>query len=229
MFKPYKIIPTKRLSCIYGYRNNEDEVVIDRTYESDSYNYLEQSWWKEITPMLSKENKLGWSKPYLESIGSEELMTTVGAAIYDGDEIVGISTVDWKISSVVNTIAQMKPTPNSFALFADTNNDYIIVSSDKYLADKNLLGKSLKEIPWYDTDLKNKADVLFETLGLNIETALNIFLRQSVREGRIPFEVTLNVPNSDTISAMTECLCLLKDENVKTYDVDDALKVLKAE
>ena len=78
-----------------------------------------------------------------------------------------------------------------------------------------------------DSDLKNKAEVLFQNLGLNMTTAFNMFLRQSVREGRIPFDVTINVPNSDTIEAMIESLKLLDDPNTKYYDVEDALKALK--
>ena len=79
-----------------------------------------------------------------------------------------------------------------------------------------------------DTELKNQADVLFASLGLNMTTAFNMFLRQAVREGRIPFESTINVPNSETISAMIEALLLERDPNVKTYSVEDALKELKA-
>ena len=79
-----------------------------------------------------------------------------------------------------------------------------------------------------DTDLKNQADALFQSLGLNMTTAFNMFLRQSVREGRIPFEATINVPNSETIAAMLETIQLANDPNVKTYDVEDALKELKA-
>ncbi len=78
-----------------------------------------------------------------------------------------------------------------------------------------------------DTDLKNQADTLFNNLGLNMTTAFNMFLRQSVREGRIPFEVTINVPNSETIAAMLETIQLANEPNVKTYDVEDALIKLK--
>ena len=78
-----------------------------------------------------------------------------------------------------------------------------------------------------DTDLKNKADALFASLGLNMTTAFNMFLRQSVREGRIPFEATINVPNSDTIASMIEALQLENDPNTVTYDVESALKELK--
>ena len=53
-----------------------------------------------------------------------------------------------------------------------------------------------------DEDLKKQADSLFSELGLNLTTAFNIFLRQSVREQQIPFRVSKNVPNSVTLAAM---------------------------
>ncbi|MBQ9265471.1 MAG: type II toxin-antitoxin system RelB/DinJ family antitoxin [Bacilli bacterium] len=78
-----------------------------------------------------------------------------------------------------------------------------------------------------DTDLKNKADALFAELGLNMTTAFNIFLRQTVREGKIPFAVSLNVENKETVEAMVEELRLENDPNVKTYSLEEALKELK--
>ena len=53
-----------------------------------------------------------------------------------------------------------------------------------------------------DEDLKKQADILFSELGLNLTTAFNIFLRQSVREQQIPFRVTRNIPNAVTVAAM---------------------------
>ena len=53
-----------------------------------------------------------------------------------------------------------------------------------------------------DEDLKRQADALFSELGMNLTTAFNIFLRQSVREQQIPFRVTRNVPNAVTLAAM---------------------------
>ena len=38
-----------------------------------------------------------------------------------------------------------------------------------------------------DEDLKKQADALFSELGMNLTTAFNIFLRQSVREQQILF------------------------------------------
>ncbi len=44
-----------------------------------------------------------------------------------------------------------------------------------------------------DDNLKEKAEILFEELGLNMSTAFNIFIRQSIRQGGIPFEITTQV------------------------------------
>lgn len=78
-----------------------------------------------------------------------------------------------------------------------------------------------------ETSLKNQADTLFASLGLNMTTAFNMFLRQSVREGRIPFDVTIDVPNSETIAAIIETMQLVNNKKAKAYDVDEALKELK--
>ena len=55
-----------------------------------------------------------------------------------------------------------------------------------------------------DADLKAQADELFGELGMNMTTAFNIFVRQALREGRIPFEISLNQPNRETLAALME-------------------------
>ena len=42
-----------------------------------------------------------------------------------------------------------------------------------------------------DKDLKEQAEIFFSELGLNMTTAFNIFVRQSLRQGKIPFELSL--------------------------------------
>jgi DNA-damage-inducible protein J len=42
-----------------------------------------------------------------------------------------------------------------------------------------------------DKDLKQQAEVFFNDLGINMTTAFNIFVRQSLRQGKIPFEIGL--------------------------------------
>ena len=41
-----------------------------------------------------------------------------------------------------------------------------------------------------DDELKARADNIFEELGLNMTTAFTMFVRQTIRQGGIPFEVT---------------------------------------
>ena len=55
-----------------------------------------------------------------------------------------------------------------------------------------------------DPKLKQEAQELFESLGLSLSSAINIFLRQSVREQAIPFRVGKPVPNSETVRAIEE-------------------------
>ena len=43
-----------------------------------------------------------------------------------------------------------------------------------------------------DESLKEEADRLFDDLGLSFTTAINVFVKQSLREGRTPFEITTN-------------------------------------
>lgn len=50
-----------------------------------------------------------------------------------------------------------------------------------------------------DAELKAQADALFAELGMDLSTAFNIFVRQSLREGRIPFEIALNQPSRDSL------------------------------
>ena len=41
-----------------------------------------------------------------------------------------------------------------------------------------------------DDELKSRADYIFEELGLNMTTAFTMFIRQTIRQGGIPFEIT---------------------------------------
>ena len=55
-----------------------------------------------------------------------------------------------------------------------------------------------------DTELKKQADAMLSDMGLNMTTAMNMFLRQVVRQGRIPFEIATDIPNAETVAAIQE-------------------------
>ena len=72
-----------------------------------------------------------------------------------------------------------------------------------------------------DKEVKQAAEKIFEALGLNMSTAVNIFLRQTIRENGIPFELKLDTPNQVTIAAIEEGRRIAEDETVKGYtDLD---------
>ena len=79
-----------------------------------------------------------------------------------------------------------------------------------------------------DSELKKQCEALFGELGMNLTTAINVFLRQSLRAGGFPFEVRLDQPNKETIAAMLEAERIAHDPAVKHYsDVEEALRELK--
>ena len=79
-----------------------------------------------------------------------------------------------------------------------------------------------------DKDIKSQCETLYNELGINLTTAINVFLRQSLRAGGFPFDVRLERPNQETINAMMEAERLAHDHNAKRYsDVDEALAELK--
>lgn len=55
-----------------------------------------------------------------------------------------------------------------------------------------------------DEELKRKAEALFAELGLNMSTAMNIFLRHAVRYGGIPFDLRIERPNAETLAAIDD-------------------------
>lgn len=55
-----------------------------------------------------------------------------------------------------------------------------------------------------DKELKKQADAMLADMGLNMTTAMNMFLRQVVRQGRIPFEIATDIPNAETVAAIKE-------------------------
>ena len=68
-----------------------------------------------------------------------------------------------------------------------------------------------------DKEIKAQAEKIFEALGLNMSTAVNIFLRQAIRENGIPFEVKLNIPNETTDAAIREGRALAYDRTATGY------------
>lgn len=99
-----------------------------------------------------------------------------------------------------------------------TYNIYILQKGSDIMAKASTTNISIR----MDSELKAAAEALYEELGMNLSTAFNIFVRQSLREKGIPFVITADVPNRETVSALLEAERIAKDSSVKGYnDVDE--------
>jgi len=70
-----------------------------------------------------------------------------------------------------------------------------------------------------DIDTKKKADELFDSLGLDTTTAIRLFLKQSINQQRIPFEIVLPQENisEQTLTAIEEAKKISRDLTIKSY------------
>ncbi len=75
-----------------------------------------------------------------------------------------------------------------------------------------------------DADVKEKCESLYESLGMNMSTAINIFLRQSLRVNGLPFDVVAETPNETTLKAFREGDVLLSDSSAEGYGSIEELK-----
>ena len=76
-----------------------------------------------------------------------------------------------------------------------------------------------------DMELKEQADKLFSSLGMNMSTAFNVFIRQAVREQAIPFKIELySNPSKLTIEALRE----VENNKLDSFNsIDDLMNDLK--
>lgn len=73
-----------------------------------------------------------------------------------------------------------------------------------------------------DCDILKQCEEMYSELGVDLNTAINVFLNQSLCVGGFPFDV------NETMVAMLEAERIVCDPFVKRYfDVEEALKVLK--
>ena len=79
-----------------------------------------------------------------------------------------------------------------------------------------------------DGDLKKQSEAMYGKLGLNLTTAINVFLRKSLAVGGFPFDVRMEEPSKETLLALFEAEEIAKDPDAKgCSDVEEALKELK--
>jgi len=151
-FAPYKVDSNRKIACIHALWNESKQIEMLYSCVNSTFDYFSQNWYKDLMKDFRLGHKVAWARPY-KSTQLGILMTTVGAAIYNHGELVGMATVDWELDTILKSIYKIKPTPNSFALFADKNNDYIIASTEPGVDNAAAMGSSLKTVKWYSEKL----------------------------------------------------------------------------
>ena len=69
-----------------------------------------------------------------------------------------------------------------------------------------------------DADTKKLASELLNELGLDLSSAINIFLKQVVLQGGLPFEVKYPQYKAEVIEAMEEAKVISRNPETKTYE-----------
>ena len=79
-----------------------------------------------------------------------------------------------------------------------------------------------------DKEIKEKAENIFQELGLNMTTAINMFLRTSIRENGIPFDLKIDSVNDETKLAIEEGRKIADDKTIKGYvSIEELRKALE--
>ncbi len=79
-----------------------------------------------------------------------------------------------------------------------------------------------------DEELKTQLQELVSNLGMDMTTFFTLSAKQAVREQGIPFDISMRVPNNETVEAIEEVRAMKKNPFLgKTYtDVDEMMKEL---
>lgn len=79
-----------------------------------------------------------------------------------------------------------------------------------------------------DKEIKEKAENIFQELGLNMTTAINMFLRTSIRENGIPFDLKIDTVNDETKLAIEEGRKIADDKTIEGYvSIEELRKALE--
>ena len=79
-----------------------------------------------------------------------------------------------------------------------------------------------------NADVKKQANELFNDLGMDMSWAVNIFLRQCIMRGGLPFKVEIPRYSQELLNAADEAKRISRDPNVPGYtNMDDLKKALE--
>ena len=76
---------------------------------------------------------------------------------------------------------------------------------------------------------KIQADNLFKKLGITTNSAINMFIKQSIRLQKLPFTPSLETPNNKLMNALEESDTILQDlKEGKKQEYNDSESLFKS-
>jgi signal transduction histidine kinase len=112
-FEPGRFDPARALYGPYAYWR-DDEVVFTWELSDPLYNYPAQAWYLAgLPPDWPRDRRrpqpVYWTEPYYDEAGSEALMMTVDAPMYDADgKVLGLATIDWSIEDMQRSVGGLR-------------------------------------------------------------------------------------------------------------------------
>ena len=206
-FLPYKVYKNQEIGCIHAVWSDNKTIEMLPSCVNSTFDYFKQNWYAEIKTDLLNKKRVSWSRPY-KSTQLDILMTTIGAGIYDGKDLVGMATVDWELDTILKSILKIKPTPNSFVLFADKTNDYIIATTEPGIDNSTIMGKSLETMKWFSDELKE--GTVFEYKGVKYIPYIKRLNNEMFLIVNVPlFELFANAVHHLSVLLSVLLICIL--------------------
>ncbi|MCR9144659.1 MAG: methyl-accepting chemotaxis protein [bacterium] len=148
-YDAFRLDPDRRLYGPYAFRE-DGRVVFTWDLNTAEYDYLNQDWYKLALPekwdrRRKREHDFYWTAPYVDEAGTNALLVTVDAFMYDrGGRIIGISTVDWALSAVTDLMQNTRITEGTESFLVDPASSLVV----QYSGDPEQAMRKVDTIPW---------------------------------------------------------------------------------
>ncbi len=149
----------------------DDKVIFTWDLNTPKYDYLTQSWYTTALPVdwdrkVKRDKQFYWTAPYFDEAGTQSLMITVDAFMYDNTgAIIGISTADWSTKQMLTFLEESKISSESKLFLVDGNFNIVLANT----LDAQSVMKEASIIPWIDK-LVNPEKGKIKEVGLTIDS-----------------------------------------------------------
>ena len=85
-----------------------------------------------------------------------------------------------------------------------------------------MMSKTINVTIRLDKDVKERAEQMFGDFGMNLSTAFNIFIRQALRQGKIPFEISDPFYSEKNQIRLSESIAQAEAGKLTVHDIIEA-------